>query len=101
LAKTASLKTIALRALKDPKTGAATRLVALRAAKPYLDVEDYQHRLRQLFDWPLQDFAHHALPMFDYAEVSEVSLVLLLWVHFVCVYRGHRFTAWCKPFEIW
>src|SRR5258708_33070456 len=48
LAKTASLKTIALRALKDPKTGAATRLVALRAAKPYLDRADYEHRLRQL-----------------------------------------------------
>ncbi len=48
MAKTASLKTIALRALKDPKTGAATRLVALRAAKPYLDAEDYEHRLRQL-----------------------------------------------------
>ena len=48
MAKTASLKTIALRTLKDPKTGAATRLVALRAAKPYLDVEDYEHRLRQL-----------------------------------------------------
>lgn len=48
MAKTASLKTIALRALKDPKTGAATRLVALRAAKPYLDATDYEHRLRQL-----------------------------------------------------
>lgn len=50
MAKTASLKTIALRALKDPKTGAATRLVALRAAKPYLDTADYEQRLRQLAD---------------------------------------------------
>jgi len=48
LAKTASLKTIALRTLKDPKTGAATGLVALRAAKPYLDAVDYEHRLRHL-----------------------------------------------------
>jgi len=50
LAKTASLKTIALRALKDPKSGAATRLVALRAAKPYLEAQDYEQRLRQLAD---------------------------------------------------
>ncbi len=50
MAKTASLKTIALRALKDPKSGAATRLVALRAAKPYLDALDYEQRLRQLAD---------------------------------------------------
>lgn len=48
MAKTASLKTIALRALKDAKTGAATRLVALRAAKPYLDTADYELRLRRL-----------------------------------------------------
>lgn len=50
MAKTASLKTIALRALKDPKSGAATRLVALRAAKPYLEPLDYEQRLRQLAD---------------------------------------------------
>jgi hypothetical protein len=48
LAKTACLKTIALRTLKDATAGAATRLVALRAAKPYLDATDYEHRLRQL-----------------------------------------------------
>lgn len=50
MAKTASLKTIALRALKNPKSGAATKLVALRAAKPYLEPLDYEQRLRQLAD---------------------------------------------------
>lgn len=48
MARTPSTKTLALRALSDSKTGAATKWAALQAARPYLAVEEYSIQLRKL-----------------------------------------------------
>jgi hypothetical protein len=50
-----------------------------------------------VLDWTLQDFAHQLLPVFDYAEVPLILLVLFLRVHIVYPAQWSCFRRW---FEI-